>query len=947
LCDDTWHEYLVTASTETPDAKRILPIVERLVKETHPDHSQQAVTLDSSLERDLGLDSLARAELLLRIGQATGAELPDAALSEAETPRDILRFLTRLPAPFSGTATPEPEAGNQILSGPAGTASVPDDVQSLVDVLEWHVNRQPDKLHVRLLYGDRQPEQAISYRDLLEAANRIAAGLAARGLQARQTVSLMLPTGQDYLASFFGIMLAGGIPVPIYPPARLAQIEDHLKRHTGILSNAGATLLITIREAKPVALMLQAAVPSLEAIATPDELARTGTVPPRFKAAREDTAFLQYTSGSTGDPKGVVLSHANLLANIRALGQAVRVTADDVFVSWLPLYHDMGLISAWLGSLYYGFPLVLMSPLAFLSQPVRWLQAITHHRGTISGAPNFAYELCLRNISDAALAGLDLSTWRFAFNGAEPVSPATLEAFARRFASCGLRREALTPVYGLAECSVGLAVSPSERGLHIDVIRREPFAHRQEAVPAKEGDTDTLQVPACGRPLPEHEIRIAGDAGEELPERHIGRLEFRGPSATTGYYRNPAATAELFHHGWLDSGDYAYMADGEIYITGRAKDLIIRGGRNFYPYELEEAIGRLRGIRKGCVAIFASRDAVAGTEKLVIVAETRTKDASGKNELRRRINEIALDIIGLPADDIVLAAPHSVLKTSSGKIRRAAIREAYERGEVGKLGYAPRFQTVRLIAASARARALLIARRVRSWGYGGYAWTVFSALALPVGALVAALQRPGLGRRIAFRAARTLFRLTALPISAKGIDRLPKQPHVLLVNHASFLDGILLTAILPPKPGYAFVAKRELAGQPLVHAMLGGLGTIFVERFDARQSANDLEQLVSALQQGENLLIFPEGTFSRAVGIKSFHSGAFVAAARANVPVVTAVLRGTREILRAETWLPHRTPVSFAIGQTVMPTGRDWSDIARMSMLTRKEMVSLSGEFDL
>ncbi|MGH8808052.1 MAG: 1-acyl-sn-glycerol-3-phosphate acyltransferase, partial [Noviherbaspirillum sp.] len=552
-----------------------------------------------------------------------------------------------------------------------------------------------------------------------------------------------------------------------------------------------------------------------------------------------------------------------------------------------------------------------------------------------------------RNISDAALADLDLSTWRFAFNGAEPVSPATLAAFAQRLAPCGLRPEALTPVYGLAECSVGLAVSPSERGPRIDVICREPFVHGQKAVPAKEEDTETLRIPACGRVLPGHEIRIADDAGNELPERHIGRLEFRGPSATAGYYRNPAATAKLFHDGWLDSGDYAYMADGEVHITGRAKDLIIRGGRNFYPYELEDAIGTLRDIRKGCVAIFASRDAVAGTERLVIVAETRAKEASDKDELRRRINDTALEVIGLPADDIVLAAPHSVLKTSSGKIRRAAIRDAYERGELRRPGATPRLQTVRLIAASVQARATLIARRWRTWGYGCYAWAVLSALALPVGTLLAALQRPAPGRRIAYRAARALFRLVALPLSAKGLDRLPKQPHVLLVNHASYLDGILLTAILPPAPGYAFVAKRELANQPLPHAVLKGLGTIFVERSDARQSADDLERMVAALQRGENLLIFPEGTFSRATGLKSFHSGAFVAATRANVPVVAAALRGTREALRAGTWLPHRTLVALEIGQTIMPTGRDWRDIAGMSMLARKEMASLSGEFDL
>jgi acyl carrier protein len=920
-----------------PDiSERVLTIVGQLVRETHPGRSY-TITLDSSLERDLELDSLARVELMLRIGQAFHVQLPTEALAEAATPRDVLHFLGQAPDDETGEAVPA-------LTG-TGSFGFPEGAKTLVEVLEWHAARQPEQVHI-LLYDDRHREEPIRYRDLFDAANTTAAGLAAYGLQPRQTVALMLPTGRDYLASFLAVMIAGGVPVPIYPPTRLSQISDHLKRHARILSNAEATLIITVPQAKPVAMMLRAAVPSLEAIVTPEELA-ADPQPAGYRADADDIAFLQYTSGSTGDPKGVVLTHANLLANIRAMGQATAVTAGDVFVSWLPLYHDMGLISAWFGSLYHGMPLVLMSPLAFLAQPVRWLKAVSRHRGTISGAPNFAYELCARNIPDAALVGLDLSSWRLAFNGAEPVSPATLESFANRFASHGMRREALTPVYGLAECSVALTIPPPGRGPQIDIIRRDPFVRDGKAVPATDADADTMSVPACGRPLPGHEIRIVDTAGQELPERSIGRLEFRGPSATTGYYRNREGTAKLLQDGWLDSGDYAYLVQRELYVTGRVKDLIKRGGRNVYPYDLEAAIGNIPGIRKGCVAVFASFDPRLRTERLVVMAESREQDTSVREALRKQINETAMAIIGTPADDVVLAPPHSVLKTSSGKIRRIACRQAYERGDVGK---ARPQRITALVAASgfmkaaALARVTLARRYAAIWSYGCYSWAVFLALAMPAGAMIAVIQQPTATRRIARAAARAFVRLTALPVSAKGLDQLPAVPHVLLVNHASYLDAILLTAILPATPGYAYVAKRELP-RP-VRAALKGLGTIFVERFDAIHGITDLALMVGALERKENLVVFPEGTFRREAGLRPFHAGAFLAAARANVPVVTAGLHGMRAVLRAETWMPRRGPIEFEIGEVLMPTGQDWSAAARMSTKARSAMVPLSGEFD-
>jgi acyl-CoA synthetase (AMP-forming)/AMP-acid ligase II len=309
----------------------------------------------------------------------------------------------------------------------------------------------------------------------------------------------------------------------------------------------------------------------------------------------------------------VVLSHANILANIRAMGETIEASSEDVFVSWLPMYHDMGLIGAWLGSLYFAMLSVLMSPLAFLARPERWLWAIHRHGGTISAAPNFAYELCLSKIPDEALEGLELGTWRRAFNGAEPVSARTVRRFSERFEPYGLKPTSLAPVYGLAEAAVGLAFPPLDSGAVIDRIDRREYERRGRALPAAAIDTSALEFVACGRPLPGHEIRIVGPTGRELGEREEGRLEFRGPSATSGYLRNPSATATLFDGDWLDSGDLAYIAGADVYLTSRVKDVIIRGGRNIYPYEVEEAVGDLDGIRKGCVAVFgqASRKSKA------------------------------------------------------------------------------------------------------------------------------------------------------------------------------------------------------------------------------------------------------------------------------------------------------------------------------------------------
>jgi acyl carrier protein len=503
----------VTSHTAAEDtAPRLLRLIGQFVAESRP-QGAVAVALDSSFERDLGLDSLARAELLLRTERAFGISLPDQTLNTAETPRDLVRSV--LSAHGAHHALADKTVKALVVADVHG---VPADATTLPAVLDWHVAHHPAQLQI-YLYADDGQELEISYAELAAGAQAVAAGLIERGLEPADTVAIMLPTGREYFFSFFGILLAGGVPVPIYPPARLSQIEDHMRRHVAILANARATMMITVPEAKAVAMLLRSHIDSLKSVITGGELGATRTPLVRPPVAAHDVAFLQYTSGSTGNPKGVVLTHANLLANIRAMGQVVQAKPNDVFVSWLPLYHDMGLIGSWLASLYFGFPIVIMSPLAFLARPQRWLWAIHRHRGTLSAAPNFAYELCLRKIDDRDLEGLDLSSWRYAFNGAEPVSPETITAFQQRFAKYGLRPEAVAPVYGLAESSVGLALQPPGRGPVIDRIQREPFMREGKALPAAFDDAHALQFVGCGLPLPGHQVRVLGATGFELGER--------------------------------------------------------------------------------------------------------------------------------------------------------------------------------------------------------------------------------------------------------------------------------------------------------------------------------------------------------------------------------------------------------------------------------------------
>jgi 1-acyl-sn-glycerol-3-phosphate acyltransferase len=922
----------------------VLGIADELARELRSGQppARQA-QLDSNLERDLGFDSLERAELLLRIEKAFDVRLPARTLVTAETPRDLVRSV-------QAGSTSRPQAltvATTAVAAPA--AAIPEQATTLLDVVRWHADAHPERTHLTLLIEAEEGarEEPITYRELRDQASRVATGLVAGGLESGQSVAIMLPTSLEFFAAFLGTLFAGGVPVPIYPPARRSQLEEHVRRQAGILGNSLATTLITLPEARMVARLLRASTPSLLHIVSVAELDATSAAAPalRPEPASGDTAFLQYTSGSTGNPKGVILSHSNLLANIRTMGRAVAVTPADVFVSWLPLYHDMGLIGAWLGSLYFALPLIVMPPTDFLARPDRWLWAIHRYRATLSAGPNFAYEMCATRLDENRLAQLDLSSWRIAFNGSEPVSPATIAHFAERFASYGFNPRAQTPVYGLAESAVGLAFPPLHRGPLVDRVDRSRLSGGEVAAPAAADDPHALSVVSCGQPLPGHELRTVDAAGRELPERHEGRIEFRGPSATSGYFRNPEATRGLFDGDWLDTGDVGYIVAGELYVTGRAKDVIIRGGQHIHPQEAEAAIGNIAGIRKGCVVVLGVADRAAGTEKVVVLAETRETDPSRQEALRKVVVERATYLLGAPADDVILAPPHTVLKTSSGKLRRAACRDLYERG-IETRPQSLRFQATRFLWTGVSGWLRSAKIRVGEMLFAAYAWTLLVTIGLAALPFVVMLPRLGWRRHAASVLARAFVAASGVPVRVTGVANFPPNgPIIVVVNHASYVDAIVLMAVLPERCN--FVAKQELARNVLARLLLGRLGTRFVERLDVEASVAAAHELIALAKRGESFAFFAEGTFTREPGLRPFHMGAFVAAATVGTPVVPVAIRGTRSVLRDGQWFPNRALIQIIVSAALLPSGHDWAAAVRLRDRARAAIAAGCGEPDL
>jgi len=945
----------------------------------------------SSLDRDLGLGSLERIELLSRLEEEFGVRVPDQVAAEANTPEELANAL--LTSPEAGRI--EADAPSILrASAVSRRASARHDgnhegvfaSETLIDVLRYRARHDSERAHLLISEetangGER--DVTLTFGELYAAAERCAAELGRRGVPAGGRVSLMLPTSRAFFVSYAGILLAGAIPVPIYPPFRADRIEEYAARQSAILNNAEVCLLLTFRRAEAVARLLEPRVKSLLGVVDAEKLLYAadkapppapGAAPAHVTGTRarraSDIALLQYTSGSTGDPKGVTLTHANLLANMRAIGTATEMKPDDVGVSWLPLYHDMGLIGAWLTLLHFGVPLSVMSPLSFLTRPERWLWAFHKHRGTLSAAPNFAYELCVRKIADKDIEGLDLSSWRVAMNGAEPVNPETMQRFTERFARYGFRNETHLPVYGLAESSLAVTVPPLNRGPKIDRVDRETFTTQGRAVPASADTSSAISFVSSGVSLPGHEVQLVDAQGNEVPERTEGFLWFRGPSATTGYYLNEAATQKLLPQGpskspaqfaWVDSGDRAYRADGEFYITGRVKDIIIKGGRNLYPHEVEELAARVDGIRKGCIVAFGLKDEASGTEKLIVVAEVRDRDPKKLAPISAAVTERISRGLGLPPDRVELVPPGSIPKTSSGKLRREETRQLFKKGSLSQ-GRPPVWvQIVRLGAGGALrsvGRTLAKAAR-RTWEilYGIYFSIVFLFWIIPSTAIVGFIKDQRAAGRFTSAALKVLFATVGCHVRVVGKEYMDTPgAKIYASNHTSYFD--VLPLMLGLGVPYHFVAKLEVRHMPFIGTFLKQMGHVWFNRSDGDARLRQQQQIEQLLQQGESVFIFPEGTFTREDGIRPFQLGAFKAAVSGNVPIIPVSLAGTRKFLRDGTYLPRPTDVTITLSPPIYPRGAvapagnastsndsaDWHELIRLRDETRHAIAQHAGE---
>jgi fatty-acyl-CoA synthase len=932
------------------------------------------------LERELGLGSLERVELMLRLGDACGVRLPDRVVAEADTVQDLVdAILAQEFAPTADAATTHAASALPATQIEALDVTLPvtpspprADIQeqirnatTLTEIIRLRGRGEPKRVHVQVYEEDDQL-RTITFGDLYERASIVAAELRRRGLEPQQTVAIMLPTCAEFFYTFAGILLAGGIPVPIYPPFRADRIAEYATRQANILRNAETQFLVTWRQAENLAKLLQPRVPSLREVLNAQKLASPSAGAADDESAKawrpvenlshqgrgDDIAFLQYTSGSTGDPKGVVLTHTNLLANIRSIVSGLEIRPDDACVSWLPLYHDMGLIGAWFVPLYIGIPLIVMSPLAFLNRPERWLRAIHKHRATIAPAPNFAYELCVRKIADKDLEGLDLSSWRAATNGAEPVRAETLERFAKRFAPYGFNPKALMAVYGLAEASLAISVPRLGDGYKVDRIERATFESDGRAIPAAAGDSAPLEFVNAGRPLPSIEVRIVDAKGHDLGERQEGRLWFRSPSATSGYFRNPEATRELMRDGdWLNSGDLAYWGDGDLYITGRAKDVIIKAGRNLYPHELEEIAGRVKGVRTGCVVAFGAPDERSGTERLVVAAEIR--DPGNAKRIESEISRAIDDAMGLPPDVVVLLRPQSIPKTSSGKLRRGDTRRLYLEGKLGKKQQSAAMQIAKLAVRSAAPRAWAwtkaAARAAVATMYGIYALAAFSIVLIPLWTVVLLTREPKRAARFVHIGARWMLKAALVPVSVEGgeilKDRVITGPWIFAPNHSSYVDILVSLAYLPPD--VRFVVKGEIRDMPFMSTLAARSGQFAFDRSDPQARVRQSDDVNAALRNGESVVIYPEGTFTAMSGIRPFQLGAFKASVDTLRPICPVSIRGARQVLRDKTLLPQRGKITVTFNPLIFPdssAGDDWHEIVRLRDATRAAIARNSGE---
>ena len=565
--------------------------------------------------------------------------------------------------------------------------------KTLVDALRYAAGQD-----IELRFQDR-PGRVTSYRyrEVLERARRVAGALQRRGVQAGDRVALILPTSIHFYDAFFGVLFAGAIPSALYPPVRLGLLSEWKQRTTKMLQRLPAKVVLTDKRLLGlVGHPTTAAQIPLGALRVADLL---DAKPPQLDAVPhvDDLAFVQFSSGTTGDPKPVALSHYNMIANAEAIMSTFPGDPQQHSgVSWLPLYHDMGLIGALVTALITPGTLTLLPPERFIARPRLWLEALSESRATISVAPNFAFGLCADRVDD--LEGLDLSHWMVALCGAEPVHPATLDRFVERFAAVGLRPEALTPVYGLAEATLAVTFTDLSKPFKRLAGSRDSIEKKRYFEPL-EGGYEWVSV---GKPIPGHSVKIC-DGDRHLDEGFVGRVWACGPGIMQGYLDDAEATSEILVDGWLDTGDEGFLWNGELYLTGRAKDLIILRGRNHDPAVIEQAIDGIEGLRSGCNAAFSVT--VDEEEAVVLLAEAH---GTVSDETLVAMRQAVRATTGLNPAAVEVLPAGSLPRTSSGKIRR---RESRQRWLDEVLSAPDRPGVLRLLAETFAGRRKLLMRR--------------------------------------------------------------------------------------------------------------------------------------------------------------------------------------------------------------------------------------------
>ena len=523
------------------------------------------------------------------------------------------------------------------------------------------------------LVDAREEETTLSYAELRASARRVAAALLDRGVQPGARVALVLPTGRDFLDGFFGALLAGAVPVPLYPPVRLGRMDEYAAGTARMLTAVGAAAVLTDHR---VQLLLGRAVERARPPLGCHTVAslRASSAEAEVTVAPDALGVIQFSSGSTVDPKPVALTHHQLVAQCAALRALVAAPAGEptVGVTWLPLYHDMGLIGCLLSAVTFPGRLVLLGPEVFLARPALWLRALSRHRGTISPAPSFAFGLCVKRVRDVDLAGVDLSAWRHCLNGAEPISAAGIDRFVERFAPVGFRREAMMPVYGLSEAALAVTfTSPvgAKRALGVDP---DALAATGRARPG------ARVIVSVGAPVPGAEVEVRAADGRPVAPREVGRVWVRAPFVMRGYFDRPEATARALREGWLDTGDLGFVDGGELFVCGRARDVVIIRGANHAPQEFEEALDAVEGVRVGCAVALGYAPPDADGEQLLVLAET----AAPSDELARRAAEAVAARTGVRPHAVELLAPGTLPRTSSGKLRRAEALRLYLTGSL-------------------------------------------------------------------------------------------------------------------------------------------------------------------------------------------------------------------------------------------------------------------------